>query len=699
MKTVFSFAAVFCAICLLAGNEKTDGAGAIRLVDDGKPAAAVILPDEPQPACKLAAEELVMHIRKASGAELPVCPESQVPSGVKTRVWLGPCRETAKAGIDCAKLPPSGWVIRGRGNDLFIAGRDRSTRGTVGSNWNADWQGTLYGVYAFLREEMGVRWLFPGDTGIVIPQRKTIVYSGKERSGKPKLISSELLPGKLPWIGWNSEKNYAKFTAEQNRFMLRHGFGSVVNMNYSHNFGNYWKRFSKTHPDYFALVNPGNRKQLKGDSNFGIQISLCISNPALHKQIVNDWIRMPKSLKAVRPYLAAMLNDTPEMCTCPSCRAWDYPHPAFKTSEYWGKGKVLTYQERWRLSRASWGEEGESGRGEPPLSDRYARFCLALQELARKHDPNVTLIGYAYTNYTLPPRGVKLNDGIIIQNVFGLWYPYTAEMSRKFRKNWEGWNQTGVRQMYRPNLLHAGANLPIFYGRRFADDFHWAYKHGLTASYMDSLTGSWSAQNANLYVICRMHEDPDLTCDQILDEYCACFGPAAAKIREYVDFLERQGNELTAEKNNQFKAENRFKGKLGGTFQNYVLIAHEVTPLDKIAEGQKILQAAAEAAAGSPDVLGKIEFLQKGLRDAELTVRTRLAQIAMTKDPTPENKKLFRAAFNEMKKFRESCEAEPVLNPGKTAFREYFGCQWPWKDNRKRKAPAAKKAKPAKKSS
>jgi hypothetical protein len=70
----------------------------------------------------------------------------------------------------------------------------------------------------------------------------------------------------------------------------------------------------------------------------------------------------------------------------------------------------------------------------------------------------------------------------------------------------------------------------------------------------------------------------------------------------------------------------------------------------------------------------------------------------MTKDPTPENKKLFRAAFNEMKKFRESCEAEPVLNPGKTAFREYFGCQWPWKDNRKRKAPAAKKAKPAKKS-
>ena len=132
MKTVFSFAAIFCAFCLLAGNDDQEKTGAVRLVDNGKPAAAVILPDAPQPACKLAAEELVMHIRKASGAELPVYPESQVPFDVKTRVWLGPCKKTAEAGIECAELPPSGWVIRGRGNGIrALADAIKQQRGVL----------------------------------------------------------------------------------------------------------------------------------------------------------------------------------------------------------------------------------------------------------------------------------------------------------------------------------------------------------------------------------------------------------------------------------------------------------------------------------------------------------------------------------------------------------------------------------------
>ncbi|OQA80972.1 MAG: hypothetical protein BWY31_03862 [Lentisphaerae bacterium ADurb.Bin242] len=654
----------------------------VTLVSNGSPKAAIIIPDSPLPCHELAAEELALHVKKASGAELPVFRESARSSGTETCVWLGPCRMTEQAGIRCEALPPSGWLIRGIGKNLFIAGHDRSLHGTAGSNWYADWQGTLSGVYAFLRNEMGVRWLFPGDAGMVVPARKDIVFSGKTSAGKPKLLSAELVPSKWPWIGWSSKDAFEKFTALQARFLLRHGFGSVENMNYSHNFGNYWKRFSKTHPEFFALVNPGNRTQLSGDTNNGIQISLCLSNPGLHSQTVSDWEERPPKTASARPFLSVMLNDTPEMCTCPACRAWDFPDPAFKTSEYWGKGKVLSYRERWQLSKASWGEQGASGSGEPSLSDRYARFCLAVQAEARKSDPDVTLIGYAYTNYTKPPKSVKLNNGIIIQNVFGLWYPYTAEMSRNFRENWNGWNDSGVRQMYRPNLLHAGGNLPVFYGRRFAEDFRWAYRNGLIASYMDSLTGAWSAQNANLYVICRMHENPELTCDEILDEYCACFGKASGEIRRYIDFWEKHGNSITAEQNEKFKQENAMNGWPGGTFQNYALIAHEIAPLSKIAEARKILEAAKIAAADDTAVLARIAYLEKGLRDSELTVKTRLAQIAMTNDPSQTNKNNFNRAFEELKQFRAFCESEAVVNCGAFALRERFGCNWPWKDLR-----------------
>ena len=41
---------------------------AITLVSNGKPRAAVILPDDPFPVQKLAAEELIYHIKRATGA-------------------------------------------------------------------------------------------------------------------------------------------------------------------------------------------------------------------------------------------------------------------------------------------------------------------------------------------------------------------------------------------------------------------------------------------------------------------------------------------------------------------------------------------------------------------------------------------------------------------------------------------------------
>ncbi len=654
----------------------------VVLVDNGKAVSTIVIPDSPLPVYKLAAEELQYHIKRASGVELPVFAESKLPAGDGVKIYLGPTKKTAAVGIDCTALAPSGYQVCSVGKDLFIAGRDRSYWGSVGSNWNADWQGTLYGVYAFLRKEMGVTWLFPGEKGVVAPAKKTIKFSGTNLSGKPKLLSAELLKGGYPWIGWQKPGTAEKFFENQARFLLRHGMQSVENMNYSHNFGSYWRRFNKSHPEYFALVNPGNRKLLKGDST-GFQTPMCISNPGFQDQAIRDWAYRSAKAAMARPYLSVMLNDTPEMCTCEGCRAWDYPDPRFKTSDYWGKGQVLEYRQRWRLSTSSWGEENADGRGQPSLTDRYARFCLAMQEKARKIDPNAVLIGYAYTNYVRPPREVKLNSGIIIQNVFGLWYPYTAEMSKNFRANWSGWNKAGVRQMYRPNLLHAGGHLPIFYGRRFAEDFRWAYKNGMTASYMDSLTGAWAAQNPNLYIICRMHENPDLSCDEIINEYVATFGKAADVIRKYIAFWEKRGNELTTEQNDKFKRENKYKGIPGGTFQNYALIAHEISPLPVLAEARKMLSDARDLVKDDAAITGRIDYLEKGLIDAENIVKTRLAQIEMQKKATPETRAKFKAAFAELQKFRAECEEEGVLNCGTAGLRELFGCGWPWKDNRK----------------
>ena len=156
---------------------------AATLVKNGKAASFVIIPEKAQPSVKVAAEELVYHIRKATGAKLPVYTENAVPASAKgDRIYLGACKKRIS---DPSKLPPAGFLIKAEKNTLYIVGNDRDT-GPVGSSWHAVWHGTLWGVYEFLEKEMGVRWIWAGETGEVIPKCKNIVVKNKEMSAAPK---------------------------------------------------------------------------------------------------------------------------------------------------------------------------------------------------------------------------------------------------------------------------------------------------------------------------------------------------------------------------------------------------------------------------------------------------------------------------------------------------------------------------------
>ena len=137
---------------------------AVTLVQNGKAASFVIIPEKAQPSVKIAAEELVYHIRKATGAKLPVYTENAIPASAKgDRIYLGACK---KRITDPSKLPPAGFLIKAEKDTLYIVGNDRDT-GPVGSSWHAVWHGTLWGVYEFLEKEMGVRWIWAGETGIL----------------------------------------------------------------------------------------------------------------------------------------------------------------------------------------------------------------------------------------------------------------------------------------------------------------------------------------------------------------------------------------------------------------------------------------------------------------------------------------------------------------------------------------------------
>lgn len=663
----------------------------ISIVKNNSPKAAIVIPDKATPTEKYAAEELQYHVEKASSAKLPICSERHKPSGFKSCIYIGNCRKTRNAGINVSALPPSGHIIKTVDNDLFLAGKDRcrskASNGAgsiagIGNHWCADWQGTLFAVYDLLENEMNVRWLWPGELGEIIPRSKDISFDSINRTGHPRFVSSRLRAPKIPSnsLGWKYDKNKEKFLKEQNQFLLRHRLAASMNMPYGHHFGNYWRRLGKTHPEFFNLLPNGKREPLQGDPK-GKNITLCVSQPALWKQIVSDWKKNPERNPdhiPYKPYINACENDSPGMCACEKCRSWDSPDPAFESSDYWGKKIQMPKRLRFTIANATWGEDVE-GKIAPSLSDRYAKFYVKVLETAKKEDPEARLTGYAYANYWEAPKNTKLNKDIIISYVPPLWFPYSKKISESFRRNWRGWINAGVEEMVlRPNLTHAGANLPIFYAKRFAGDFSYAAARGMSATYFDSLLGAWSAQGPTLYLLARIHEHPEWNSDKILDEYYSGFGKAKEAVKKYFEFWERHSDSLDEKTVKKYCMEERdSRGRPGGGFKNYVRIAHRLFPPESFAKARKFINKAIESARGDVCAERRVAFLEEGLTDAELTAATRAAQAKMEKSPTEENRKAFETAFKKLIDYRGGIEADNVCNFGYIAYREKYGSNWP----------------------
>jgi hypothetical protein len=170
-KTVQVF--VICLFALAGLNSCRGTDGDFVVAENGKARAVVITADDPTPVALLAAEELTMHVKKSAGVKLRVIAESETPaSGLLNRIYIGASEAVKRGGVNTDTLPPDAFVLRRRGNDLFIAGKEN------GDNYDSNGlNGTLFGVYEFLHRYVGVRWLWPGELGTYVPQASRIAIT------------------------------------------------------------------------------------------------------------------------------------------------------------------------------------------------------------------------------------------------------------------------------------------------------------------------------------------------------------------------------------------------------------------------------------------------------------------------------------------------------------------------------------------
>ena len=579
--------------------------GAISIVRDGKALGVVARADEPTETARYAVEELVLHVKKATGLDLEVLPESKTTEEMGTRIFVGETRAARERGIDPEGMEREAYIIRSVGSDLFILGREGDGNPLLQDNPNV---GTLFGVYEFLERFLGVRWLWPGELGTYVPRTSEIEVPAIDETQKPELSFRSLAWSRIRSVLTGREideedvrlgfsRDGALRYAEALEVMLRrHRMGGMdVKPPTGHAFSGWWQRYGGEHPEWFAMRRDGTRGH--PDRDF-LHVPMCVSNEELHDFIVDQWDG--KSVLRLGPV------DRPGRCNCEVCRSWDGPQPE---EPPWFAMRVYRTEPR--------AQELFAG----VTSDRYARFWKAVHRKAAMRNPKALVSGsFIYENeFPAPTREFDL-DGVYAefvqwQDPHLRWFPMPDEAYEWIKDQWLGWRRTGIRMGYRPNYLHDGYVMPHFETRQSGGFFKFAYENGMEGARFDSLTGQWAAQGLRLYTHLRLMSKPGLELDAIRQEYLSAFGPAAKTMDHYFEYWERYAID------NMIRFIELY-WDVGWRYSSYVRRAHVAFPGECFGPAEELLERALAETCDhpNPEFAERVRFIQIGLRHARLAV-------------------------------------------------------------------------------
>ena len=328
----------------------------------------VIASDAPKTVL-FAAEEATNFLSRVFGAPVPIVTS---PSAGKASLVLGDNVHSRAAGIDVAKLPRDGFVLRTHGDHVYAAGRDSETadprrcirNGSLGGGIRFE-RATLFAVYEFLERFAGCRFFFPGDCGEVTPRQVSFTVSDTDLTRAPYFTSRD------PYMGgdgvWYDDGPPGSERPQSGKVLhwlrLRMDTESVPCCH-----GQQWnmirERFAATHPQYFQMRRDSSRctgtpkpGQKAHDFN-----QLCQSSdvwdvfyedakayltgksaesrgiPSRYNALKSAWNQNFTNGK----YVDVMPQDAFHECFCSSCqKAYDKSSPHYATDLVWGQTAKL----------------------------------------------------------------------------------------------------------------------------------------------------------------------------------------------------------------------------------------------------------------------------------------------------------------------------------------------------------------------
>jgi hypothetical protein len=614
------------ALSSLATAVVAVGASALTLVQEGEPVSVIVTGNNPVPIQKLAAEELQYHLKKMTNATVPIVAEKDLGDRPGVRILVGQSDLLNARGIDTTALPRETFIVKTLDGALVLAGEDGgdvNVRKARLDNLRVR-AGTLYAVYDLLQDQLGVRWVWPGELGEVIPKRPTVTLGELDIQETPKLFQRywrQGTRGKMQDAGGLNFPRYIKarkerldeLFEEETLWLKRMKMGASYKLPYGHAFTQDYEERRLTMPEIYAMQPDGHRG-LPNEAYPPEMVKICVTEPKLMEMVVEDFKRLHGSNPNFH-YMNACENDGGTgYCVCERCLEQD-KLPEGVAHEFPPMG-IDGNDLDWPSLVSPRGRDNDS------LSNRYFRFYNMVARRLKEIDPEARVVAYAYSRFRYLPVGVEVEPNMLLGIMLFSFYPRTEDMRQIHTENLIGWKKTGVELFFRPNSFYynPACGIPWSAAHQMGDDLSFVLSQDVQGTDFDSLAGFWATEAPTMYVLARMHWDTDATSEQLLSEWCSAFGPAAQPVQDYFAHWEKVFTDAYTRPDSQQIQDKAGNDTPWGRFRGVGLLITD----EDFARGRAFLQQARDAAeaAGDADLLQRIHVLELGLKHGELTVRT-----------------------------------------------------------------------------
>ena len=430
-----------------------------KLIDNKQPLSIIHIDPDNYNELYAAAEELQKYIHKSTGIRLPfkhelascepypVCIHLTINHNSNHNFLIEKLRASDGFHIDLS-VPDHIWI---RGNSA---------------------SGTEYGVYEFLERFVGIRWLFPGESGEHIPKRPTLMIKSQDIKQIPAFATRQ-----LSGLSNTESQKWAHRQRMKGGIQFHHNLHNIFPV----------KKYSKTYPHLYPQKN-GN---------------------VVHDRV--GWQPCFQEKNAVRIAVAHIINYFENNQTMHTFSL--------------GTNDAITATSGYCHHDIEPG--GLNMWGYPNASNVYYEWANSVVSKVLKRFPDKIFGTLAYMEAAMPPDKLMLNDHIIPFLTEDRLRWVNAVYEQKAKKWVNDWQKKANYIGFYDYFYGTPYVLPRVYFHHMADIYKFAQQSGVSSVYAEAYP-NWG-EGPKLYLALKLFWNPKLDTDELLDDwYTCCVGKRAA---------------------------------------------------------------------------------------------------------------------------------------------------------------------------